>query len=132
MATTARPPRQLTREVACPDVFLSLSLEFPGLGDAAVAMSEQLFRDVLTSALTELYGVVGGAVGFSLLSLRGSSAIVRVDKREADKVWAAAAFATRYGDHDIRLTAQRASASLLPLAVDSRAWAAELLLLGRD
>ncbi len=52
------------------------------MGAAAVsAMTEQLFRDVLTRALTELYGVVGGAVPFSLLHLEGGAGIVRVARR---------------------------------------------------
>ncbi|GLC65867.1 Ribonuclease P protein subunit p14 [Pleodorina starrii] len=119
-------PRQWTREVSCSDVFLSLSVSFPALGDeaAAATMSEQLFKDILTQALTDLYGIIGGAVVFSLLELQGCSAIVRVDKRDADKVWAAAAFATQYGEHDIRLTVTRSSPFLISMAVDSREWAA--------
>ncbi|EFJ46989.1 hypothetical protein VOLCADRAFT_92515 [Volvox carteri f. nagariensis] len=44
-------------------------------------MTEQLFKDILTQALTDLYGIVGGAVPFTLLQLAGCSAMVRVDKR---------------------------------------------------
>ncbi|GFR41719.1 hypothetical protein Agub_g2470 [Astrephomene gubernaculifera] len=119
-------PRQWTREVACSDTFIALSLSFLDLDSeaASAAMSEQLFRDVLTQALTELFGFVGGAVVFSILQLRDSSAIVRVDKRDADKIWAAAAFATSYGGHDIRLAASRSSPFLMSMAVDSREWAA--------
>ncbi|KXZ50439.1 hypothetical protein GPECTOR_16g613 [Gonium pectorale] len=62
-------PRQWTREVACPEVFIALSLD-------------------------------------------------------SDKVWAAAAFATSYGEHDVRLEVLRSSPFLSSLVVDSRAWAA--------
>ena len=52
------------------------------LGEAAASsMTEQLFKDVLTRALTDLYGVVGGAVPFTLLHLEGGEGIVRVARR---------------------------------------------------
>ncbi|PNH01447.1 hypothetical protein TSOC_012667 [Tetrabaena socialis] len=75
---------QCTREVACPDIYVAVSLSFPDMAAeaAAASISTQLFKDVLTRALTDLYGVVGGAVGFSLLDLRGSCGILRLDKRK--------------------------------------------------
>lgn len=56
---------------------------FPALGAeaAAAAINEQLFKDILTRALTDLYGFVGGAVVFAVLHVEGCVAVVRVDKR---------------------------------------------------
>lgn len=51
---------------------------FPGV---PALITEQLFRDVLTAALTQLHGAVGGAAPFELLSLQGGVGIVRLDKR---------------------------------------------------
>jgi hypothetical protein len=41
-------------------------------------MSPELLLDVLTGALTELFGVVGGAVPVTLLQLQGSTATLRL------------------------------------------------------
>ncbi|GIL74556.1 hypothetical protein Vretimale_2259 [Volvox reticuliferus] len=122
-------PRQWTREVSCPDVFMSISVSFPGLGaEAATAtVTEQLFRNILQEALTELYGFIGGAVNFVVLQVQGWSAIVRVDKRDADKLWAAAVFATKYGSAKVEVTVNRASPFLISMPVDSRAWAASIV-----
>ncbi|KAG2427411.1 hypothetical protein HXX76_012347 [Chlamydomonas incerta] len=120
--------RQWTREVGCGDAFILITLEFPALGEAAAStMTEQLFKDVLTRALTDLYGVVGGAVPFTLLHLEGGAGIVRVARSDVDKLWAAASFATCYDQHELRLTPRRSSAFLLQLASDSRRWAEESL-----
>ncbi len=60
-----------------------LCSSFPALGaEAAEArMNQQLFKDIITQALTDLHGVIGGAVDFHCIQLHGCSAIIRVDKR---------------------------------------------------
>lgn len=51
---------------------------FPGLPTANI--SQQLFTDVLTRALTELYGLIGGAVPFTLLEFSRGRGILQLDK----------------------------------------------------
>ncbi|GIL48439.1 hypothetical protein Vafri_4956 [Volvox africanus] len=122
-------PRQWTRVVSCADVFMSLSVSFPGLGAeaATIKMTEQLFRNILQEALTEVYGLIGGAVNFMVFQVQGCSAIVRVDKRDADKLWAAAVFANKHGLAEVEVTVNRASPFLISMPVDSRSWAASVV-----
>ena len=72
------PCRLVLADVAC-----LLAREFPELGAAAVekAMSPELLLDVLTAALTELFGIVGGAVPVSLLQLQGFVGTLRIDAK---------------------------------------------------
>ncbi|GLI69357.1 hypothetical protein VaNZ11_013945 [Volvox africanus] len=122
-------PRQWTREVSCADVFMSLSVSFPGLGAeaATVTMTEQLFKSILQEALTDVYGLIGGAVNFVVLQVQGCSAIVRAHERDAHKLWAAAVFATKLGSAKVEVTVNRASPFLMSMSVDSRAWAASIV-----
>ncbi len=49
--------------------------------DANTAVTDKLFQDVVSEALRQLYGYIGGSVHTHFLSITQSSATLKVDKR---------------------------------------------------
>ena len=49
--------------------------------DANTAVTDKLFQDVVSEALRQLYGYIGGSIHTEFLSITQSSATLRVDKR---------------------------------------------------
>ncbi|DBA99913.1 hypothetical protein WJX77_007556 [Trebouxia sp. C0004] len=89
-ATALRPQR--TRTLSCPFIYASLALRL----DANTAVTDKLFQDVVSEALRQLYGYIGGSIHSDFLSITQLSATLRVDKRDWNKLWSALTLLTSY------------------------------------
>eukprot|EP00899_Mesostigma_viride_P006056 jgi/Mesvir1/15451/Mv06631-RA.1 len=85
-------------------------------------LSKEGFLEVLRLAMKQLFGVVGGALDFDVMAYEPSSqsAIIKVPKSDATRVWAAAAMVGKHRDQECRLQVLQVSPFLLALATNSR------------
>lgn len=83
-AEVSRLPH-LTRTVSCPFVYALLALTL----DADSPITDKLLRDIISKALQQLFGYIGGAVVLDVLSVADAHATIRVDKRDWSKLWSA-------------------------------------------
>ncbi|KAL3138312.1 Ribonuclease P protein subunit p14 [Trebouxia sp. C0010 RCD-2024] len=108
-----RPQR--TRTVSCPFVYANISLRL----NAATLVSDQLLRDVIEEALRQLHGYIGGALQTDILAAQGSSATIKVDRRDWSKLWSALTLLTAYKGVSCRVEVLSQSPFLFSLAGDS-------------
>ena len=54
--------------------------------DADSPITDKLFRDIISNALQQLFGYIGGAVVLDILSVADAHATIRIDKRCRNRV----------------------------------------------
>ncbi|KAG0582046.1 hypothetical protein M758_3G028700 [Ceratodon purpureus] len=86
------------------------------LDSSKLKSTEDLFAEALDTALTTLYGVIGGALNWDLVEFQKNSciAIIQCQKSDEERIWAAASFLTQLKGSSCRLRVLESSPSLLP------------------
>jgi hypothetical protein len=108
-----------TRTLPCPYTYARVAATF---AESDAAVTETLLRAMIASALSSLFGVMGGALPVELLHVRPSDGvgIVRVPAADFPKLHAALTCLTEYDGHECRLLLEASAPFLSSLAVDSR------------
>ncbi|KAK9839805.1 hypothetical protein WJX81_003043 [Elliptochloris bilobata] len=114
-----------TCTLSCPIIYFRVALRQDGTARKA---SPALMRRVLQAGLQQLFGTIGGALPFEVVGMLPGAgrAVVRADRGDCQKLWAAASLLTQYDGRPCTLTVEAASPFLASLAVDSRAFTAAL------
>jgi RNase P/RNase MRP subunit POP5 len=78
--------------------------------------SPESFTEALDTALTTLYGCIGGALIWDLVNFDNelSIATIQCQKRDEERIWAAASFLTQVKGSFCRLQVLESSPALMP------------------
>ncbi|KAG0599832.1 hypothetical protein M758_12G181700 [Ceratodon purpureus] len=94
------------------DTYIRINLT---LDASKLKLSENLFTEALDTALTTLYGLIGGALNWDLVEFqkKDSIATIRCQKSDEERIWAAASFLTQLRGSSCRLQVLESSPSFL-------------------
>ncbi|CAK0784868.1 hypothetical protein CVIRNUC_008073 [Coccomyxa viridis] len=117
---------QKTTTIACSKLFWRLRVKFEQKG--LVEVDRELVRACLQQSLTQVFGKIGGAVPFEILSVQQESGVIllKTDKGDLAKVRAACTLISSCEGQACYFQVEAVSPFLASLAQDSRAFAAEL------
>lgn len=93
--------------------FMRLCLQ---LKSPILRTTQEAFLNVLEESLTNLYGLVGGALLIDLIDFNAEtgSATLRCRKSDEQLIWAAAAFVSKFNNVPCQLKVLEVSPTLLP------------------
>lgn len=93
--------------------FMRLCLQF---NSPVLRGSKDALLKVLEDALTNLYGLVGGALLIDLIDFKVETGIATLRCRKSDEqlIWAAAAFVAKFNDVPCQLKVLEVSPTLVP------------------